>query len=378
MPKCIVSLARIGGTRGRAALEWIAAAAFPQGVTFMPLRDLFQRLLGDAPAAAGEPFPPQVEALVPEFTDLIAEEVEPRLKLAPDFRRRMTPGVRATIAYMRSFAPGLEAPLALTPARWNDDPRLNAFFATAGDIAETLGRSRELRGHFAAHPADAEACAVLSMERRERSVLGVGLQGDVLRHDVAQTTVSFADHRVAAPAADEEGVRLELGERIFRGLLGIALERIEALQAGAQDLDERRARLETRLRRLKTRGAAVEALAEGAGAHAGEIADLERELEQTRADTLASRARLASLDGYMNEAAAVLERPAEHFTVESVPVRVNRMGVRVEGDASGPVNKFRVAEIVARDFRRALVLARCRRADLPPERAAFADAERYL
>lgn len=344
----------------------------------MALRDLFQRLLGGAPPDAGEPFPAHVEALVSEFTDLVAEEVEPRLRLAPDFSNRMTPGVRSTIAYMRTIAPGLEAALALAPARWTDDPRLNAFFATAGDISETLGRSRELREHFAAHPTDAEAFAVLSMERRERSVLGVGLEGDVLRHDVAQTTVSFADHRVVAPAADEEGVRLELGERIFRGLLGIALARIEALQAGAQDLDERRARLETRLRRLKTRGAAVETLAEGAGAHAGEIADLEGELARTRADALASKTRLASLDGYLNEVTAVLERPAEHFTIEFVPVRVNRMGVRVDGDADGPVNEFRVAEVVGRELRRALALVICRRADLPPERAAFADAGRYL
>lgn len=344
----------------------------------MSLRDLLSRLIGTAPAAAAETFPPPVEALVPTLVDLVAEEVEPRLKLLPDYRGKLEPAVRKTIAYLRSFAPDLQAPLPLAPERWNSDPRLNGFFATAGDITETLGRSRELREHFAAHGADAEAYAVLSMVREERTVFGVALEGGMLREDVAQTTVSFTEHRVVAPGATEQAARLELGTRIFRGLLELAMARIEALQAQAKDADERRAMLQIKLRRLRARREDVATLVEGADAHAGEIAALEAELARSAADATASRSRLATLDGYIAEVVAVLDRPEEQFTIEWTDVRVNRMGVRVEAGAGEPVNEFRVAELAARDFRRALALVVCRRADLPPERAAFADAERYL
>lgn len=344
----------------------------------MSLRDLLSRLIGTAPTAAADDFPPHIEALVPTLVDLIAEEVEPRLTLLPGYGGKLEPSVRRTIAYLRSFGPDLQAPLALSPRDWNSEPRLNGFFATAGDITDTLGRSRELRAHFAARPADAEAYAVLSMERHERTVLGVALEGGVLRQDVPQTTVSFGDHRVGALGATEQATRLELGVRIFRGLLEIAMERIEAVQGEARDADERHARLATRLRRLKTRSADVETLAESPARHAGEIAELEAEMARSAADATASRARMSSLDGYVAEVTAVLGRPDEQFTVQWIDVRVNRMGIRVGAGAEEPVNEFRVAELAARDFRRALALVRCRRDDLPRERAAFADAERYL
>lgn len=344
----------------------------------MALRDLLSRLIGAAPAGAADDFPPHVEAMVPTLVDLIAEEVEPRLKLLPGYRGKLEPSVRKTIAYLRGFGPDLQAPLPLSPREWNSDPRLNGFFATADDITETLGRSRELREHFAGHPADAEAYAVLSMERHERTVLGVALEGGMLRQDVPQTTVSFSDHRVGAPGTTEQATRLELGVRIFRGLLEIAMERIEALQAEGRDADERRARLATRLRRLKTRSAGVETLAESPARHAGEIAELEAQIARSAADATASKARFATLDGYVAEVTAVLGRPDAQFTVEWIDVRVNRMGIRVGAAADEPVNAFRVAELAARDFRRALALVTCRRDDLPPERAAFADAERYL
>jgi hypothetical protein len=344
----------------------------------MALRDLLSRVFGSAPAPAPESFPPHIEAMMPALIELIAEEVEPRLKLLPGYRRQLEPSVRKTIAYMRSFGPQLEAPLELSPKNWSRDPRVNAFFATAGDVSATLGRSRALRAHFAARPGDPEAFAVLSMERSERSVLGVGLEGDTLRQDVQQTTVSFGDHRVAAPGASEQETRVELGILIFRGLLEIAMERIEALQARTRDLAEQRAMTELKLRRLSTRRANVATLAESPETHAGEIEELKRQLAQNTAEAVATKARVATLEGYVSEVVAVLDNPQDQFVIDWVTVRVNRMGIKVDARTDEPANEFRVAEIVARDFRRALALVRCRRDDLPPERAAFADAERYL
>ena len=134
----------------------------------------------------------------------------------PRYREKLEGCVRTSIAYLRSIGrEGLE-PILLARAAWSDDPRLNAFFATADDVPACLGRSRELRAFFE-NPSNGEvqeAYALLGMKKEERTVFGMELQGETVRQDVAQTAVSFSEHRLVAPSATLAATRLEIGRRI--------------------------------------------------------------------------------------------------------------------------------------------------------------------
>jgi len=141
--------------------------------------------------------------LIAEMIEGVVDAVEPRVRLESRYRDKLAPGIKAAIAYLRAIGrEGLE-PVLLTRAAWNDDPRVNAFFATADDVPRCLGRSKELRGFFdnPANAAQQEAFALLGMLKEERTVFGAELQGDTLRQDVAQVSVSFSGHRLLAPAA---------------------------------------------------------------------------------------------------------------------------------------------------------------------------------
>ena len=84
------------------------------------------------------------------------------------------------------------------------------------------------------------------------------------------------------------------------------------------------------------------------------------------------KGRDVGLDAWLAEVQGVLDRPEEIVMIEHVPVRVNRMGVRVEGVATGPINEFTATEIRRPpDFSRIVVLVHCARADLPAKETAF-------
>ena len=110
---------------------------------------LFERvtaaLFGGRDATADDPAERQ---LVSDVLELVVEAVEPRCRLNARYQEKLEGSMRKTIAYLREVGrEGLE-PVLLTRAAWSEDPRLNAFFATADDVPACLGRSNELRAFF--------------------------------------------------------------------------------------------------------------------------------------------------------------------------------------------------------------------------------------
>ncbi len=346
----------------------------------MSLRNLIASLLGSG-EAAGEDLPERVVAAIPGVVDMVVETVDPRLRLVPRYQEKLAAGVRRTVAYLRSLVPEPPPPIELSQKAWAADPRVNAFFAAATDVPVIMGRSKELRAYFddPARAGAREAIAMLAMEMREQNVLGVAMEGGMLKHDVAQTTVSFSDHRIVMPAETLADARFELGKRILRGLTQVALKRIEAIQARKQDLEQTRGRLATKLRSLRGRPAALESLAEDPDAHQGEVEALERQLEQAKTELTEAKAGLATLDGYLDQVNEVLTQPEQHVKLEMVRLRVNRMGIKIAEDSAEPASELTLARVsVGPDITRVVAAVRCAREDMPPREDLLAQAERYL
>jgi hypothetical protein len=348
----------------------------------MSVRALIASLFGThEEPAAGEDLPERVRAAIPGTVDLIVETVDPRLKLVPDYQDKLGAGVRHTVTYLRSLVPEPPLPIELSKKTWGSDSRVNTFFASAEDVPRVIGRSKELRAFFddPQHAGVHEAVALLGMEMREQNVLGIAMEGGMLKHDVAQTTVSFSDHRIVMPAPTLADVRFELGRGILRGLAQIALQHIEAIQARQQDLEETRGRLATKLRVLQGRSAGLHALAEDPDAHKGEIEDLQHRLEQAESELTDAKLSLATLDGYIEQVNDVLMHPEQHVKLDVFRLRVNRMGIKVAEDSAEPASDLTLAKIsVGPEFTRVVAAVKCRRDEMPPREDLLAQAEKFL
>jgi hypothetical protein len=341
------------------------------------LEALVTTLFGGGTGADNEADRKLIEASI----EAIVETVEPRVRLRAGYQDKLAGGVRRTIAYLRSLAQQRFEPILLTRAAWSQDPRINAFFATADDVPACVGRSRELRAFFEdpQHSEVQEVYALLGMKKEERTVFAPRLEDGMLKQDVAQVAVSFSDHRLVAPSATLPELRLEVGRRIVARMAQMALERVVALDQKAADLQQRKAYLAARLRLLNLARDGMEGIVKDPATVGEQIKEIEGELKQTVDSYIEAKSSLATLDGYIAQIDAVLSHPEQHVTLTHTPLRINRMGIKVEQTSDEQASELMLAEFGIGDILRgAIAPVKVPRSELPPKEDLIAQAERYL
>jgi len=337
----------------------------------MGLRNLWQRAFG------GEPSPLDVPG-VDDAIERVVQIANPKLKLVSRYRARLAPPVAASLKYIKALVAAIPPSREASAAGWAGDPCMTAFFASASDIARAFSRSREVRAYFDAHPGATETFALLGMEMTERRVLGMDLQGDVVRSDVPQTTLSFGDHRMRLCAGSEAELRAELERRLVEQLAMEGIKRAGGDQALREDLGRDRALLQARLKLLQRRGGGIQGALGGEAAGEGERAKIAAELERN-AEALASLGGTA-LEREFNRICDILSQPEEALHVATRKVRLDRMNViQKEASTAGAELAFEVARAEGPPPRsRAFTLVKFLRADLLPPGQGVADAERLL
>ncbi len=150
----------------------------------------------------------------------LVEGTDARMRALGGYRKALRDSTHGILTHIQTLAAQLPGPLLISPDRFGSDPRVNAFFTNKQEVADLLGRSRELHHYFSALPAQHEqAYLILLMTRRERHVFGVAGDGDVMQRETLQTTVSFSEHRVLSPAPDETQLRSALARYLFDSLV---------------------------------------------------------------------------------------------------------------------------------------------------------------
>jgi hypothetical protein len=317
--------------------------------------------------------------LIEETTEAFVETVEPRVRLRTGYREKLAGSVGHAIKHLRELGRQPLEPIVLSRAAWSQDPHVRAFFAAADDIATCVGRSDEIREFFDTHPECSEACALLGMQRKDREVFAARLEGEVLKQDVAQTTVSFTGHRLLAAAADVAQTRLEIGRRIMQRLAELVLARVVDIGQHAQDLSQRKALLGVHLRRLQRARDGMEIMVVEGATIDQQIRDVERELGQAAEGYVEAKSSLATLDDYIDQINAVLDHAEQHVALTRARLRVNRMGVKVDDGSAEEADDLTLAELaIGEGLHATISLVRIPRAELPPKQDLLAQAQRAL
>jgi len=308
--------------------------------------------------------------------------LHPQLRLARQYRKRLAPAVGTSLAYLRELVDAVPAPREASAAAWAVDPYLHAYFAAPDDVASTLSRAAELRAFFDNNNDLPEACAVLGMEMTERHILGVRQEGDTMRRDVPQTTVSFSDHQVRMCGRDDAELRNGIVARLLDQLALEGLARTAADKSRRSALEKERALLKTRLQLLERQGRGIRGLIGGDVAQ--ELAELERlaaQVEENAQNLAGLGLREEALDRELEYVRTVFAHPERHLTVSTLRLRLNRMNVVLEGEDAqeGEELAFRIASVPTMPPRiRAFSLIRFARAGMLPLRNMFDEAEQQL
>ncbi len=335
---------------------------------------LFDRLFGRQPTAGSDP-------LLGKALDRTVEVVEPKLALVRDWRNRLAPGVTVAIEVARAGAQCLQQVHDLATKNWASDPLLRAVFAKADSITEVLARMRELQRFFRSPGAGDEAYAVLSMAFATRKVLGAGLVGDQVRHEVERTQANFGDHRIriVAPGADE--LRQAAGVQIFNELLLSATRALASADERRKELNVERAMLQARLRMLEQNEGALltddGADRKGAADPLTERAELQRRLDEMNAAMGQYGGGTEGLDRQLDIVRDTLRSARELLRIDLRRLSVDSMN-NVLDDAEAGGTPIEFIHVQAPQISRAVAAVRVQRADMPAGGLSIAAVERTL
>ncbi|HWT37646.1 MAG TPA: hypothetical protein VN289_15265 [Paraburkholderia sp.] len=322
------------------------------------LRQLFHR---DGPSA-----PPMDAARIDEAIKRILA-IHPRIGVVSRYRQRLKDPISVALQYVDELMASLPATLDANADAWAGNPSLRAFFATPDDIADTFGRSEDVRAFFDQNPGAADLHGTLGMALTERHVLGVALDGDTLHHDVAQTTLSFSDHRVRICGRTEAALREEMERRLIDQL---ALEGLSMLAATrAARLARGRELMQERVVLLHRQGTGISSFAGGgATVEADELMHVQTQIAKNAESMAALRVPTDVVEHELEGICEVFGKPADYVYIRNRHIRIDMMNVVQEGEAKGGHDiEFHFARVPGVTAQmRAFALVRFRRSDLPP------------
>lgn len=316
--------------------------------------------------------------------DEIVERIialHPHLRLARRYRAHLAPAVATSLKYLGDLAQSLPAPREASAAAWADDPYIRAFFVNAGEVAQAISRSADLRAHFERNTDVREAYAVLGMEMTERHILGVGLEGETLRRDVPQTTLSFSDHQVRMCGNTEDELKMDIVRRLMDQLALEGLERIAAGKSRRDVLERERALLKTRLQLLERQGTGIRGMVGSGGEKSDELTQLQTEMEENERNLTSLGIQTDALDRELETVRGVFAQPAQHIFLSSRRVTLDRSNVVLEAASAdaGAELELHFARIPTTPPRtRAFSLVRFARADMLPAKSMLDEAARLL
>ncbi|KXB29965.1 hypothetical protein AT959_11235 [Dechloromonas denitrificans] len=178
-----------------------------------------------------KPTPPLDTDLL-KALDRVAELVDPMLKHAGGFEKRLALPLQHALGYCDGLVAGLPGPIDINRKSFANDPLVHALFATADDIDQMLGRSQAVRD-FLAEPSCWEAdhfYAMFAARRQQKKQLGMARIGDVIRSDVPQEVLFFSDHTLVEPCCHLETTLTGLRCKALESLLHTFHAHVAALR----------------------------------------------------------------------------------------------------------------------------------------------------
>lgn len=287
----------------------------------------------------------QSKTLALQAIEQLVDKIDARLRLVPSYQKAMLPSVRLSLDYIRSLPGLVQDPLELSLAAFRQDSRLGLFFASPGSLLALLRGSPELQDYFGSPSSADAAYAVLLMNRSEKRRFGTADENGTLRGDVAQTVVSFDNHRLVLPSPSPEALRDISSERSMDVLGAVIARRLQMMEMTRLSLDVELTRIELKLSCLSTPGTV---LIDAMEADGPVLPDNRGELEARRAEVklcLSELRPLATPDGLLAALVDMLGRPADFVRMSLSTLYLNRFGVKLSESAGDAATELCFEEV---------------------------------
>ena len=332
---------------------------------------LLQSLFGARPAGSAL----YDQATVERAIDRALDATDPRMRSISGHRKRLEPAVVKAIDHVIALASALPPPVEASARTYGEDERLSSFFASPARMSEVFGADRALLDFLESPQGGADPVyALLVVERTERKVLGMAMEGEQLRREVTQVQVSFDKHRLLEPQASAEENRRLVMRRAFDQILTLALTQITLTSKERESLEAGQAVLKAKVRALQSSnfGLAGEQAVEpeDAAALEAKLAQIERDLEATGTGA-------GTLPRHLDILVETLDKAPEQLFARPLSILMDRLGIRQDAPG-GTTVQLELVEVANAGGQAIVVLPVAIPRDAIRARDVLAEAKRFL
>ena len=169
---------------------------------------------------------------VDEAIERIVEGIDAKIRLVPSYKKKLLQDVTTSLEYINQLVDQIPGPINVSRETFISDPEVRSYFATADVLQQTFSCGSELKTFFEQleNRSSKQCYALLCVNKEEKKILGLELEGEMIRRDVPQTSINFSDYKILSPATSSEGVRSGIKRCIFDGLVTYALQQIASIK----------------------------------------------------------------------------------------------------------------------------------------------------
>jgi len=332
--------------------------------------------LSDSPQPTGRD-----SKLIELATERVIDGTDPRLRAVSGYRKTLGPAVECAVDHVIGLVDSLPHPIELSRQQFSRDERVRALFVSPDHLSDTLLQSRSLQDYLD-HRSGLDPdniYALLGVENKEKSVLGMEMEGDILRRDVSQVAISFSNHRLICPVDSEQESVLELKKRALDFLIQLALKNIANRRSEQTEALRQRDLLRDKLQALESARWAMDSLLDKAQPASADPRTVEQRIAQLESELAGIDTDPVTLDHYLDEISDCLNAAAQHLRIAPITLRLNRMGIKIEDDADPRAITLELEQLIASDGRNAIAVPVCIPFSEIPEKPDFlTEASRYL
>lgn len=303
------------------------------------------------------------DTYVNQIVEQVVDSIDPRLRGVARYAWKIRPAVERMLEYADHACAILPGPIEFSTDAWSDDPCVRALFATATEMQTVFSQNPDIAEHFKS-PLSTDAYVILGMQKTEKTVYGVEMNGQVMRRDVPQISVSFGDYRLSRPAAHEQELRVRLRERALNEFIAQALSRVAELSDRKEGIRKRKTSLQVNLKALERRQAGFSQLYESDLDLQTKISNTKKSLADVEQECSDIRDSFGTLSDVLEHVVAMLSEPEDLIDVMPFTLCLDKMNRLLEPREADPGQRITLAQVnFGKRFSRVGVLAKFPRRD---------------
>jgi hypothetical protein len=340
--------------------------------------NLFHSIFGAATTGSDQ-YP---DWLVDKAIERAVDGVDSRLRVIGGYKKRLRPSIIHAIDHVVQLVDNLTSPIDASRKQYGRDPCLTAFFASVEELQKFFSYNRGIRDYVdnTTGSKPDRIIGLLVMNRYEKRVFGMEMEGDMLRRDVPQVTINFDGHRLLDANGEEAETRRFLKRRAFDHLISLALADVINSRRERLELEEQRILLRRKLATYEAKGWGFD-MARKDMAVTDETTDhsaAQRELGEIESQLKALPARTEYLSDSLDALINIFNSAAQKLWSVPVSMIIDRMNIKRKSISDNTI------ELSLQEFHSAngLILTGCMVSfpsnELLPREEFLSGVERYL